>query len=174
MRPLPNILKAARLVPLAATLAAGLATSSCETVNDDRIPYVAVRITFNSQGDWNTYGVGGSLDTRRFIIQDNQPAGFPYSAMSATGYGGVLLVSDYDGELRAFDLACPVEVRPTVRINVITDDGEPRGECPVCHSTYDIFRYGGPLSGPAAKHGYGLTHYFVGPGLSGAYMAITH
>lgn len=162
-------------VTFALVLSAFIATS-CQDVDDERIPYVPVRITFNSQGEWVTYGVAGSLDTERFIMSTtgSVPTGFPYTALSATGFGGVLLVCDYNGELRAFDLSCPVEVKPDIRIKPITNDGEPRGECPVCHSTYDIFRYGGPLSGPAAQHGYGLTHYFVGPGLSGAYMAITH
>ena len=157
---------------LAAALFA-TALTGCHSVDDDRIPYLPVRINFNTQGDWVTYGVSGAVEARRFI-KPVEPAGFPYTSLSATGFGGVLLVCDYNGEYRAFDLACPVEVRSDVRINAILDSGEPRGECPVCHSTYDIFRYGGPLSGPAARHGYGLTHYFVGPGFQGEYMTVSH
>lgn len=164
-----------RKLAYALTAAAlAVAAASCDSVNDDRIPYTPVRITFPSQGVWVTYGVGGAVETRSFILRDRVPAGFPYTAMSATGFGGVLLVCDYEGEYRAFDLACPVEVKSSVRIRPIVNEGVPRGECPVCHSTYDIFRYGGPLSGPAAEHGYALTHYFVGPGFNGEFMAITN
>lgn len=167
--------------PVAKCIAAGallvlslLTHAGCTSVNDERIPYSPVRISFRSQGDWQTFGVGGAAETRSFILQERLPAGFPYTAMSATGFGGVLLVCDYDGEYRAFDLACPVECRSNIRIRPVLNDGEPRGECPVCGSTYDIFRYGGPLSGPAAQHRYGLTHYFVAPGYSGEFMTITN
>ncbi|MCM1110197.1 MAG: hypothetical protein NC336_03210 [Clostridium sp.] len=157
------------LVAAVAILPAG-----CKSVDDDRIPRVPVRIQFQTMGDWITYGVGGAGETRRFILATREPAGFPYTSLSATGYGGVLLVCDYDGQYRVFDLACPVECRPTVRINVIMDSGTPRGECPECHSTYDVFRWGGPLGGTAARKGYGLTHYVVGPGLNGEAMLITN
>lgn len=150
------------------------AASGCHNVDDDRIPYAGVRIVFRSQGEWVTWGVGGAGQTRSFIIQDRIPAGFPYSVTSMTGFGGVLIVGDYDGQYRAYDMACPVERRSTVRIRPITDEGEPRAECPVCHSTYDIFRYGGPLSGPAATNRYGLTHYYIGPGLNGEYITVTN
>lgn len=162
------------LSAVAAAMLTGVAMTSCDKIDYERIPYAPVRIQFRSQGDWVAFGVGGAGETRRFILRDRVPAGFPYNAMSATGFGGVLIVGDYNGELRAFDLACPVECRASVRIVPITDSGEPRGECPVCHSTYDIFRYGGPLTGPAAQHHYGLTHYFIGPGLSGDYMSVTN
>jgi len=158
-------------------LAAVLMLSSlagCDSVDDDRIPFMPVRVVFQTQGDWVTYGVGGAVEAKAFVKQQGRPAGFPYTSLSATGFGGVLLVCDYNGEYRAYDMACPVEVRASVRIEPVLNSGEPRGECPVCHSTYDIFRYGGPLSGPAAKEGYGLTHYYVGPGLQGEYMLISH
>ena len=163
-------MRAVRLLTIAAV---GAALAACHSVDDDRIPYMPVSLSFATQGDWVTYGVGGAVESKRFI-KPSEPAGFPYTTLSATGFGGILLVCDYNGEYRAYDLACPVEVRSSVRINVITNSGEPRGECPVCHSTYDVFRYGGPLSGPAAKEGYALTHYFVGPGLHGEYMLVSH
>ncbi len=168
-----NILRHAVFTMIITSIAWWL--QSCHTVDDDRIPYMPVYIPFNTQGEWVTYGVGGAVEARRFVRQLYEPQGFPYTSMSATGFGGILLVCDYNGDYRAYDLACPVEVRADVRINAILyDGGEPRGECPVCHSTYDIFRYGGPLSGPAAKEGYALTHYFVGPGLQGEYMLVSH
>lgn len=162
-------------IAIAALLSvAAMAISSCNSVDDDRIPWAPVRVTFATQGEWTAWGVGGAGECRKFILAERIPAGFPYNTYSATGFGGILLVCDYDGQLRAFDLACPVECRSSVRIEPILNDGTPRGECPMCHSTYDIFRWGGPLGGPAARHGYGLTHYMVAPGLNGESMAITH
>lgn len=170
-----NILKRLTAVTLLISSSAAWIFTGCHTVDDDRIPYAPVSVVFRNQGDWVTYGVGGAVESKRFIRQLYEPQGFPYTATSATGFGGVLLVCDYNGEYRAYDLACPVEIRADIRVNVIMDgeDG-PRAECPVCHSSYDIFRFGGPLGGPAAREGYALTHYFVGPGLHGEYMLISH
>ncbi len=164
-----------RLVSLLTGLAAWLAIgglSGCHSVDDDRIPWAPVSIPFQNVGEWNTYGVGGATDTRRFIKSEKVPSGFPYTVAMATGFGGVLLVCDYNNAYLAYDLACPVERKQTTRINV--DTSENVGRCPVCGSTYDIFRTGGPLSGPAATEGYALTRYIVSAGFSGEYMLIYH
>lgn len=145
--------------------------SACHTIDDDRIPATPVNITFSSIGMWDTYGVGGALDTQRFIKSERVPASYPYAAGSYTGFGGVLLVCDYQGNAVAYDLACPVECKATVRVKVNTDSHI--AECPTCHSTYAIFEnYGYPLSGLAAERGYGLRRYYV---VSGAtdYRVIT-
>lgn len=144
---------------------------ACHSVNDERIPLYPVRISFATVGEWNAYGVGGALDYRIFIKDKREPAGFPYTDMSRTGFGGVLLVSDYNNELHAYDLACPVEMKATVRIEV--DTQEHVGRCPVCHSTYDIYRFGNPLSGPAASDGYGLRRYNVSMGGGSSYCLIS-
>jgi hypothetical protein len=120
---------------------------------------------------WDTYGVGGALDTRRFIKADRVPANYPYAAGNYTGFGGVLLVCDYQGNAVAYDLACPVECKATVRVSVNTTSHI--AECQTCHSTYDIFEnYGYPLSGKAAEYGYGLRRYYVVSG-STDYRVIT-
>lgn len=142
-----------------AAVLAGIAAISCQSVDDTRIPPAQVSISFTTVGDWNVYGVAGALSARRFIKSDRVPADFPYSDMSATGYGGVLLVSDFDGVYKAYDLSCPVEKKRDVRIVVSSELSV--GECPVCHSTYDVFRLGSPLSGEAAERGYALTRYRV-------------
>lgn len=149
-------------------------------MNDDRIPPAPVRIVFNTAGDWHAYGIAGATDTRIFILADNQPAGFPYTAVSATGFGGVLLAGQYTysgnpvaDPPMAYDLACPVEMRADVRITV--DAKNLCGRCPRCGSTYDIYQgLGAPLSGPAHEHGYGLRRYRVGPGAGGQYMLVTN
>lgn len=148
------------------------ALSSCHHLDDDRIPPAAVRIAFNTQGEWNTYGVGGAGQFRYFIKSEQIPAGFPYTALSYTGFGGVLLICDVHGNPVAYDMSCPVECRQDVRIAV--DETRTVAECPKCHSTYDVVtNYGHPLSGEAAEKGYGLQRYYVAPGPAGEYFVIT-
>lgn len=153
-------------------IAASLLLSACHHLDNQRIPPAPVHISFFTVGDWNVQGIGGALDHKRFIKEELLPPNYPYTAISATGFGGVLLVGDVNGNPVAYDLSCPVECKRDVRIFVNTD--EMVGECPKCHSTYDIFSLGGhPLSGDAAKDGYGLRRYIVGPG-TGSYMLISN
>lgn len=170
---------AVKRIAAAGVVAAVAALAGCHDVDTDRIPYSPVRIEFVTIGDWHTYGVGGAAMARRFI-RSREPTGFPYTAMSATGYGGVLLVGTYtysgDPSLTppaAFDLACPVEMRPDVRIAVDPDASCAR--CPKCGSTYDIFNGTGmPLGGMAATQGYGLRVYRCIPGGQGYYLAVSN
>jgi hypothetical protein len=144
---------------------------ACHTIDDDRIPAMPVSISFADVGMWNTYGVGGALDTRRFIKSERIPTNYPYAAASYTGFGGVLLVCDFNGNALAYDLACPVECKATTRVQVDTEANV--AVCPSCHSTFAIFEnYGYPLSGKAAEHGYGLRRYYVVQG-SSDYRVIT-
>lgn len=156
-----------------AAVALATAVSACHDVIDDRIPVMPVQITFNTVADWNLYGVGGALESRRFIRDERVPANFPYTAMTYTGFGGVLLTCDVMGNPQAFDLSCPVERRQAIRVSV--NQKEHLAECPKCGSTYDVFTLPGtPLSGPAAKDGYGLRRYSVRSGQGSAYMVISN
>lgn len=153
-------------------IAASLISVGCDRLDDQRIPPAPVNIPFATVGDWNVMGVGGALDYRRFIKEELIPSDYHYSAISATGFGGVLLVCDVNGAPVAYDLSCPVECKRDVRIFVNAD--ELIGECPKCHSTYDIFTLGGhPLSGQAAKDGFGLRRYNVGSGRAD-YMIVSN
>lgn len=147
---------------------------SCEHIDDERIPPCAVYISFFSQGDWDIYGVTGAADHKRFILTSRErvPANYPYSALSQTGFGGILLVSNLLGEPQAFDLACPVEVQYNVRVAI--DSETTYARCPECQSQYDVFsNYGTPVSGPAVNYGYGLRRYSVTRGINGEYMTVT-
>lgn len=144
----------------------------CHHIDDDRIPAMPVYIPFASVGVWDLYGVSGAGQYRYFIKSESKPANYPYTATAATGFGGVLLISDIHSQPVAYDLACPVECRANTRIQVLSD--EMIAECPVCHSTYDVItNYGYPLSGPAAERGYGLQRYYVSPASGTTYMVIT-
>ena len=153
-------------------IAALLLVAGCDRLDNQRIPPAPVNITFATVGDWNVQGIGGALDYKRFIKEQLLPPDYHYSALSATGFGGILLAGDVNGEPVAYDLSCPVECKRDVRIFV---DAEAMvAECPKCHSTYDIFSLGGhPLLGQAARDGFGLRRYNVGPGRN-EYMIVSN
>lgn len=158
---------------LTAILALLLALPSCNTLDDDRVPVAPVLIQFQSVAVWDAYGVAGAMSYRYFIKSEKQPSGYPYTALSATGFGGVLLCGDINGRPVAYDLACPVECKQSTRVRINEDALV--AECPVCHSTYDVFALSGhPLSGPASKEGYGLRRYRVGGGSQGEYRVISY
>lgn len=142
--------------------------SGCHEVDDDRIPQMPVNINLGDQGVWNAFGVSGFGISRNFIsnITPTQPQGFHYTADSRTGFGGVLLIGGMDpysaqtSAVLAYDLSCPVERQPDVRVYV--DQETYVAVCPACGSRYDVAMAGGaPLSGPAAakKRNYGLKRY---------------
>ena len=68
--------------------------TSCDGGDRDRIPAAAVRVEFANQAMWDQYGVSGSFIHRRFILNQKIPAGFPYTLSSATGYGGLMLITN--------------------------------------------------------------------------------
>lgn len=153
--------------------------ASCQSVDDDRIPSYAVNVNISDAGSWNTYGVAGFGSSRRFIFAQGvrEPARFPYTAQSATGYGGVLLISGMDPYTAttdtplAYDLACPVELKPSMRVEIEGDTYE--AVCPGCNSHYDVTMGGGaPVSGPAAtgEYKYGLRRYRCIPSGNGGYI----
>ena len=154
------------VMPLCAVCMLAMA-SGCDAVDNKRLPAVPVQIVFSDPGGWITYGVSGAMKSRRFIRALKIPADFPYTSTTFTGYGGVLLVSDVFGNPLAYDLACPVEGSADVRVEIDTEASV--AKCPKCKSTYDVFaNEGSPLSGDAARLGYGLTRYNVyhNPGVS--------
>lgn len=137
---------------------------------------MAVNISLSDAGVWNTYGVAGFGSNRNFIYP-NQPQGFTYKPGSATGFGGVLLIEGMDprNDLGtyplAYDLACPVERQPDIRVKIISTDYV--AVCPECGSVYDVTMAGGaPISGEAAtgKYKYGLKTYSVLPTGYGGYL----
>lgn len=162
---------------MAALLFSGL--SSCNSVDDDRIPGLPVNINLGDSGLWNQYGVAGFGLYRYFIPGLKEPAGFSYTASTYTGFGGVLLIGGMDpfsGETNvplAYDLACPVECKADIRIKVDASTFE--AVCPECGSKYDVtMRGGAPISGPAAdgKYRYALRRYNCLPAQYGGYIIV--
>ena len=159
------------LMPLLPAMLLG----GCESVDHDRIPYADVHLTFHTVGDWNIYGVQGDAASYRTYIfnsKERVPSNFPYTTLDRTGYGGLLLVTDVLGDLHAYDLACPYECRPNVRVSVPADELFAR--CPSCGSTFDIFQNrGNPMTGPAQERGYALRRYSVVSGGATEYRVVT-
>ncbi len=148
-------------------------TISCESVNDERIPPISVYIDLSNQAIWDSYGVHGYGQHTRFIKQERIPANFPYSALTYTGFGGVLLISgragdDYNSPL-AYDLSCPVEAKNNIRLSIDPQTFE--AYCPKCHSRFDVCENNGaPISGEALSRNYGLQRYKVNPAQMGGYI----
>lgn len=149
---------------MACALAALLA--GCDSVDDDRIPNMPVHISLATPDLWTTYGVSGFGNYRMFIRQLGEPRNFAYGVNTMTGYGGVLLIcaSDpFNGSQvlpMAYDLSCPVECKPDIRVKVQMVDMLPVAVCPVCGSHFDITeRAGAPASNPALSRKYGLKRY---------------
>lgn len=156
--------------------AIALLGTGCDSLVDDRIPAVPVDIRLSDAGTWNTYGVSGFGMYRYFIRPLLQPSGFPYTQTTYTGFGGVLLIGGMDpftGETQiplAYDMSCPVECSPDVRVYIEHDRYD--AVCEHCGSHYDVTMAGGaPVSGPAAsgKHKYGLQRYNCIPSPMGGY-----
>lgn len=168
-------MNAGRLRNMFLTLAVfGLAGCDSVHLNYNRVPRTSVYVPFTTESEWHEYGVGGALQSRRFIRQERVPGNYPYPDYSYTGYGGVLLTCDVMSAIHVFDLSCPVERRPDVRI-VIGSDNFAR--CPQCGSVYDVFQIernpGDPVSGPAFAEGYGLRSYRLLYGVDGRYALIS-
>ena len=150
--------------------AAALFTACGEELNNDRIPALPVDINLATPGLWATYGISG-VNTYQFFIKDKRiPSGFYYLENSYTGFGGVLLAgmsndvpwgdaADAAWPYRpvAFDLACPVEVDPSVIVGI--DEYRMEAVCPVCKSRYSLEAGGGAVAGPAVGMKYGLQQY---------------
>ena len=152
------------------------AASSCNQIDDDRIPSLPVYINLSGAGMWNTYGVSGVGISRNFINYQGvvSPSGFPFTASTYLGFGGILLIGGVDPFTTepnvplAYDLSCPVERSQTVRVAINADNLE--AVCPKCGSRYDVVMAGGsPVGGPALTGDvkYGLRRYECTPDAGG-------
>ena len=163
-----------RAIPL---LLAAAAATSCHQLNDERLPVMNVSINLDNPGIWDAYGVHYYGQFNNFILATGirLPAGFPYNSLSATGYGGVLLIygqNAFTGDVGplAYDLSCPVERQPDVRVYVNADF---EAVCPECGSHYNVTEAGGsPTSDPAKAMNYAMTHYQCYPSVNGGYVIV--
>lgn len=146
---------------LAVALLAAFAGSSCESVDDNRIPPVRVYLNFGNTGLWDVYGVSGYGDYAIFSRKDRIPGNYSYRENDYTGFGGVLLIYGV-GEVLAYDRACPVEARQDVVVTI--DNSNYEAVCRTCGSRFNVCEaYGSPIAGPAIENGYGMRRVNVIP-----------
>lgn len=137
-----------------------MACSGCSDVNDERIPITSVRIEVTLAQQQKAEYWADVPATYVSFVKPNFPYGFPYTISATTGYGGVLQVCGFDNELFAFDLSCPFEHNPNIRIAI--DDSNLNAYCRECGSTYDVFYgSGAPIEGPSAVNKYSLRKYNI-------------
>ena len=153
--------------------------TACTTIDDNRIPSLPVNINLSTGDLWVTYGVAGYGDWTQFILQLHEPKNFPFTDRTATGYGGVLLVSGVNpytldaGTPLAYDLSCPVECKPDIRVEMLPDGLTWIAVCPVCGSRYDVLELGGsPVYGTAKTRKLGLRRYECRETGYGGYLII--
>lgn len=138
---------------------------SCDTIDNKTVPSFTVRIDLGSFALWNTYGVTGMGDYRIFNREKKLPVDFPYNVNCYTGFGGVLLIMGMEQPL-AYDMACPVEVSPSIILSINADNFE--AVCPKCGSHYNpLTGDGGPVSGVAINNKVGMRKYRVIPNAGG-------
>ena len=112
---------------------------SCKNEDQKRIPDVPVYFEVNFLTSYPTF---------RNSQNDTIVITKPVRTVDRIGYGGLLIYSDFFGNYCAFDLCCPNEVNPTVRI---FPDETGHASCKVCGSVYDISSgFGNRISGPSA------------------------
>lgn len=151
--------------------------AGCKSVKDDVIPSMPVNINLASPDLWNTYGVSGYGQYRLFIRELRTPRDFAFTDKTYTGYGGVLLISGVNpftleaGVPLAYDLSCPVERKPDVRVSIQSDGMIPMAVCPKCGSSYDVLERGGaPIAGVAVAENVGLRRYDCRMATYGGYI----
>ncbi len=144
----------------------------CSDVDDERVPLTSVRIEVTLAQQQNRSYWANVPATFVTFLKPNVPYGFPYTISSTTGYGGVLQVCGFDNQLFAFDLSCPYEHNPNIRIEISETDLN--AFCRECGSTYDVFYgSGAPINGPSATNGYSLRKYNITYiSSTGSYMII--
>ena len=140
-----------------------LALCACKKIDDETIPAMPVNIDLANIGYWTTYGVSGYGSFRYFNTETREPANFPFTAHTYTGFGGVVIICGFDfttgdyNSVLAYDMACPVERQRDVRISINQDF---KAVCPKCGSQYDVCEgAGAPTSGTALSRKIGLRRY---------------
>lgn len=162
-----------------AAVALLLISPACNTVDDDRLPTMPVNISLSPDAMWISYGAPSYGDFRYFIKSERQPQGYPYTDRTATGFGGVLLINGVNpytseaGVPLAYDLSCPYERKPDIRVRMEGDGMLLEAVCPKCGSHYNVMEAGGSAtSGPARDEKLGMTRYECVRSQYGGYVVI--
>ena len=142
---------------------------SCDHIDNKAVPSMLVHIDLGNYALWNAYGVSGMGEYRIFDRDNHLPSNFPFNINTYTGYGGVLLMMGMDAPM-AYDMSCPVEASPTIRLSINPDNFE--AVCSRCGSRYNpLTGLGGPVAGVAINNKVGMRQYHVYPSNGGYVIA---
>ena len=131
---------------------------SCEKVDRYRIPASPVSLELDLLTNATTLVTIGNA-VRYHTPKPLMPADFPFTITSRTGYGGLLVIHGFDDIMYAFDLSCPVEASPDIRLTI---DNTLTATCPSCESQFDTgYGIGNPIKGVAFDKKYPLQRYTV-------------
>lgn len=113
-------------------------STSCQKTIYSSIPEYPVfyRLSFHSSEAKPLYSSGGYV----YITRER-------TAEDKIGFGGILLINSptKEGVFYAYDLSCPKEIDPSIKIFV---NEHLEAECPKCKSSYSIIYGGGsPVRG---------------------------
>ncbi|MDR1563298.1 MAG: zinc ribbon domain-containing protein [Dysgonamonadaceae bacterium] len=120
--------------------------AACDDEYNSPIPHYDVRLELNLN----------TLDNDLIPVLAAKVFTAPRTSLDRLGYGGLLIINgigsgtDFSGiNLYAYDLACPNEAKPNIR--VVPDSDGLRAVCPHCGAVFSIaYGTGNPESG--AKH----------------------
>ncbi|MGN0186513.1 MAG: hypothetical protein ACI392_02040 [Paludibacteraceae bacterium] len=124
-----------RCVIIVGVVLSAVFLSGCKNNVVSTIPSAPVSLEFNILRDAPTLNAIGGVAT--FVT--------PKYAYQYLGYGGIVVFHDFEDRFVAFDLACPNEIDPNVRVNV---DSIPEAICSKCGAIFDIgYSRGYPIAG---------------------------
>ena len=101
--------------------------ASCENNYYSSIPSYPVNLELNILGEYPHFVPDNIMQSLTFTT--------PRLMTDRLGYGGILVLTGLDAQYHAFDLACPVECRRDIRVEI---DGM-FAVCPQCGEKYEVF-----------------------------------
>lgn len=116
-----------------------LALISCEEDEQRRIPNTSVYMELDLNGKYSTFR--NPYDT--VVVAQRE------TVKDFIGFGGILVNIDYQNKYCAYDLACPYEVDPTIRVYP-TENGM-QAVCRECGSVFEIWNGTGMVSKTPSK-----------------------
>lgn len=113
----------------------------CENGEQRRIPDAPVYLELDLTGRYSTFR--NPYDT---VVYDYNT---PKTVKDYIGFGGILVNVGYDGNYYAYDLACPYDVDPGIR--VYPDRSGMKAICKSCGSEFEIWNGTGMVSKKPSK-----------------------
>ena len=117
-----------------------LSFMGCEDPNLTRIPKAPVNLILNLTTEYPTF----RYNTTDTLVFTKPRLG--HELTDRLGFGGILVVIGFD-KYYAYDLCCPYEADPNIRVHP-QENGE--AVCKVCGSTFQLlYGYGSVMKGPS-------------------------